>query len=574
MLEIIPKFEPSQIENPGERDVYEALLKHAPTDWFIRYHYLYTWRDGKFLRDGEIDFVILIPKLGLLVLEVKSSHGYDCIDGQWCRVDKHLKREKTDNPFDQAIGNKHRLVEQLCVSIYRVPKNDFPGNYGYAVVYPRAKFEGGLPECCDASLLIANKDMPRLVERLNGILSSGRSSITKEIFSGEIFRQSQDYFRDQAKLVPVIAPEVADDNKTINALTMNQYNALRGLLDEKKLHVRGGAGSGKTLLAKWSAEHKASQGKLVLLTCFNRNLAAWLSRSCQSSPTISAYSFFALARDIILRAGLVFRVPVNKEDKDIFWKEEVPVMLCDALDRLVTPAADRYDCILVDEAQDFAPNWWLPIQLLLKDPDNGLIQIFSDEDQRGVYGAEDCFPAGLIEMPLRENCRNTRSITKFSSNIIERPGHAFTLAPHGAYPSIHGPNPDARSRATSVKSIFNSLCEQGFQTSQIAILSPYLQQSEKSSLHYLGKIRNLSTSGDDKWLQSWQDGKAIWASTIKAFKGLEADCVILTDVGKSCLEPSRRAELYVGCTRAKHILQIVTEDSEVLNLLNNRNLYV
>lgn len=558
MPHIIPKLDPTQIENPGERDVYEALIEHAPSDWFIRYHYLYSWRDGKFLRDGEIDFVILIPKLGLLVLEVKSSHGYDCIDGQWCRVDKHLQREKTGNPFDQAMGNKHRLIEQLCKSIYCVPKNDFPGNYGYAVVYPRAKFEGGLPECCDPSLLITNKDMPRLIEKLRGILSIGRTAVQKETFSGETFRQAQDYLRDQTKLVPVIAPDVADDNKTISALTQNQYNALRGLLDERKLHVRGSAGSGKTLLAKWSAEHKASQGKRVLLTCFNRNLAGWLDRGCKSSPTIEAISFFTLARNFIVRAELPFIVPTDKAKKDAFWKEVVPVMLCDALDRLNAATSDRYDCVIVDEAQDFAPNWWLPLQLLLRDPDHGLIQIFSDEDQRGVYGAEDCFPAGLIEMPLRENCRNTRSITEFSSKIIQRPAHAFTLAPNGVSPSIHEPIPDARTRASTVKSIFNSLCEQGFQTSQIAILSPYSHKSDISSLRYLGKIRNLPTAGDDRGLQNWQDGKTIWASTIKAFKGLEADCIILTDVGQSCMETTRRAELYVGCTRAKHILHIIT----------------
>lgn len=569
MPEIIPKLNPDQIKNPGERDVYEALIANAPPDWFIRYHYLYTWREGKFLRDGEIDFVILIPKIGLLVLEVKSSHGYDCIDGQWCRVDKHLNREKTDNPFDQAMGNKHRLVEQLSKSVYRIAKKDFPGNYGYCVVYPRGKFEGGLPDCCDPSLLITNKDMPRLVKRLIGILSAGGAAKEKDGFSGEIFTQAKDYLRDQVKLVPVIAPDVSDDEKTISALTLNQYNALSGLLDDRRLHIKGGAGSGKTLLAKWSAEHKASQSKRVLLTCFNRNLAGWLRKECASSPTIEASSFFALARGIIIRAGIPFRVPTDRQKLDIFWKEKVPVMLCDALDQTGSQATDRYDCVIVDEAQDFAPNWWLPLQLLLKDPDNGLIQIFSDEDQRGVYGADDCIPSGLIEMPLKENCRNTQCITEFSGKLIERDAHAFTLAPNGESPFIHEPVLEAHSRAATVKSIYNSLCEQGLQTSQIAILSPYSAKSEMSSLHYLGKIRNLPLAGDDKGLQIWQDGKAVWTSTIKAFKGLEADCIIITDIGKRCMDSSWRSELYVGCTRAKHRLHIVTEDRETLSSLKN-----
>jgi superfamily I DNA/RNA helicase len=296
------------------------------------------------------------------------------------------------------------------------------------------------------------------------------------------------------------------------------------------------------------------------LTCFNRNLAAWLEKSCRESTTIRATSFFTLAREFITRAGLKFAAPTDAEKANLFWKEEVPVILCEALDRLNDQDTKRFDCVIVDEAQDFAPDWWLPLQLLLKEPDSGLIQIFSDEEQRGVYGTEDSFPTGLIEMPLNENCRNTRSISEFSSRIVNSSSHAFTLAPRGAPPIIHEPISDARTRATNIKTIFNSLCEQGFDTSQIVILSPYTSKSEKSSTHFLGKIRTLATAGDDKGLQSWQEGKAIWVSTIKAFKGLEADCVILTDVGEHLLETIRRSELYVGCTRAKHILHILPSD--------------
>jgi hypothetical protein len=41
-----------------------------------------------------------------------------------------------------------------------------------------------------------------------------------------------------------------------------------------------------------------------------------------------------------------------------------------------------FDAIVVDEAQDFADNWWQPILAALRDPDSGGLFIFSDEGQR------------------------------------------------------------------------------------------------------------------------------------------------------------------------------------------------
>lgn len=572
MSNIIPALQVNEIENDGERDVYEALANNAPSDWFIRYNYIFTWKNGNYYQDGEIDFIILIPKIGLLVLEVKGSHGYDCLDGQWCRVDKHLKRTKTKNPFGQAMGNKHTLVSQLCKKVYKVGKDEFPGNYGYAVVYPRAMFEGALPDACEPSLIVANRDMPRLVSRLEAILKKDSANPTRSIFEKEFFNQAKKYLSDQTTLVPVLSPEIADDNKTITHVTQDQYRILKSLLDHQRLHVEGGAGSGKTLLAKWSSEHKASNGDNVLFTCYNRNLAAWLKRDLDSTSNIRVSSFFALARDVIIKAGIPFNPPSDPSENKRFWRDQVPNMMCEALEHSNNSEIKQsFDCIIVDEGQDFSSDWWFPLMLLHKDPDNGLLQVFSDEDQRAIYGTDNSFPLDLFKIPLTFNCRNTRSITTFSSKLIDRQPLFFERSPKGLPPSDCGPLPDARSRASEVKSIFNELCKQGFTTSQIAILSPFKKENNDSSLKYLKKIRNLPIVNEDSGIQSWQNGKGIWGSTIKSFKGLEADCIILTDISKNHLHPRRIADFYVGCTRAKNILKIVVSDHETQSFIKNQS---
>lgn len=559
MAKMIPRLKPSEISNEGERDVYRILQEDAPRNWVVRYNFTYAWKDNRTIRDGEIDFIVLIPGRGVIVLEVKSSYGYDCADGEWYRVKKDMRREKAGNPFEQAIGNKHRLITQISKSVFRVRKNDFPGLFAFAVIYPRARFEGNLPESCDPLLIVSHKDIESLPNRLEKIIQASGFESIGEQFSGENFSKTERYLAENIGLVPVIAPQVGDNDKIINALTRSQYQALQGLLRQQRLHVRGCAGSGKTMLAKWSADHFVAEGKSTLLTCFNRNLARWLTKTTDASTTLATKSFFSIAKEVIIKSGLKFSPP-NKSKLDHFWREEVPSLLINALDILSEETWPRFDVIVVDEAQDFAPNWWIPLQLMLKDPDSGIIQIFSDQDQAGVYGSGDGYPPNLVEIPLFENCRNTKEIALYSCGILGKAGRSFELSPNGPSPSIREASPRPETRAKEVKAIYNELRNNGFAAYQIAILSPYSNSSDRSSLRHLKTLNGLPVCGDDSSLESWKNGKSVWASTIKGFKGLEADCVILTDIGMVQASSSSISEIYVGTTRGRHLLFIVPVD--------------
>ncbi len=56
---------------PGERDVFAALREAPGAKGWIVFHSLGIGRHATQM-EGEVDFVVLAPELGMLVIEVKS----------------------------------------------------------------------------------------------------------------------------------------------------------------------------------------------------------------------------------------------------------------------------------------------------------------------------------------------------------------------------------------------------------------------------------------------------------------------------------------------------------------------
>lgn len=69
---------------------------------------------------------------------------------------------------------------------------------------------------------------------------------------------------------------------------------------------------------------------------------------------------------------------------------------------------DRFDAVVADEAQDFSDEYWLGVEMLLRDQENGHLYIFIDENQ-ALYPRKAKLPAEDELFYLTNNCRNTVS---------------------------------------------------------------------------------------------------------------------------------------------------------------------
>jgi hypothetical protein len=138
--------------------------------------------------------------------------------------------------------------------------------------------------------------------------------------------------------------------------------------------------------------------------------------------------------------------------------------------------------------------------------------------------------------------------------MIDRPRLSTFLQPEGCPPRILPSCEETAERGRALKKVCGEMLREGFKPSQIAILSPHASLHSFSTLKTLVSIEKIPVSGEPDSVVEWMEGRSIWASTIKAFKGLEAACIILTDIMDEDLHDSSLCELYVGSTRAKHHL--------------------
>jgi superfamily I DNA/RNA helicase len=328
-------------------------------------------------------------------------------------------------------------------------------------------------------------------------------------------------------------------------LTRQQYEAVSGVLGNPRVRIEGVAGSGKTLIALWAAREFADAGKRVLLCCFNKGLSAWLREEMSSSPAVVDH-FHAMADAFCKKAGMALP---NDRNSPAFWEDVVPIQLMDAIDFLGNTA--KFDVILVDEAQDFHANWWTPLEMMLKDNTSSLY-MFLDLEQSGIYGKETVFPCTGLTYALSRNCRNSQLITKASGFVVGREIPSKTGMPEGAEPVFLKTEPDREKRTLLLKKQVNKLFNEGYEPGDIAILSPWSRTNPKCSVFTV--INNIQVNDD---VLSWKRGECLLGSTIKAFKGLDAKCVIITDVPAYCSPGFTETDLYVGVTRAKHALYLI-----------------
>ena len=192
-------------------------------------------------------------------------------------------------------------------------------------------------------------------------------------------------------------------------LTQEQATILQVTRLLNRVEVRGGAGSGKTVLALQQAKELTRgrgerEPQRVALLCYSIGLAEYLKREvAELAPQAPAgvRRHLPRARQAVGRAG---RRPHGQR---VLGGRAARRLMADLAEEL--PDGERFDAVIVDEAQDFADSWWTPLLKALRDEEEGGLYVYSDENQR-IFARFGRPPVPLVPLVLDHNLRNTQQI--------------------------------------------------------------------------------------------------------------------------------------------------------------------
>ena len=515
--------QPSGDPPRSELDVWTAL-EQLPNSWRVFHSVGFQVPKGRKVIDGEADFVLLHPKHGFIVLEVKGG-TVTVEDGNWYQTSKGGDRHRlAQSPFQQAS----RAMYDLCQYIEAAARPIKACTR--AVVFPAASHPGAMGPDAPAEQIISRDELSDMHSAVDRLIDYAK--LTDDLHPERIAAITS-LLAPTRKLSLLLRTTIDESNRALIDLTDRQLELLRFLRHQRRALITGVAGTGKTILAIEQARHLARSGLRVLLMCFNRPRADYMSESIEEDD-IRVGSFHQLGLDMVKRAGFV---PNFEPDRD-WWENELPELLPEAADRL----DERFDALVIDEGQDFKPQWFTALQFLLLDPDEGPMFVFYDQNQTiYVDGWERPFEAEPF--PLETNCRNTKPIADRVARVIGV--DSASLGADGSDPVwVEAEDEDAvRDRLDQI--IGGLVQKEDLSPRQIVVLTDRRSVADSLKGDSFGGVK-LHALGA-------KSGSIV--ETVHRFKGLESDVIILI---LSELDDDRdRAVAYIGMSRARAMLIVL-----------------
>jgi hypothetical protein len=567
MAKMIPPYWHEKTPNSEQR-VFNLLQNDPDTEGWIVFHSLNLKQSGNGPY-GEVDFVALIPRSGVLCIEVKGGR-VACKDGAWTSTDASgavhaLKR----SPFKQAQDGMHEvrkaLEERLAGTseFYKVP-------FGHLVIFtdvdapPRdigtepweVIDRGSLGTAISGHLLKAAKHQRARL----------RIQTSPPEPQAAIFKQMRDVLRPDFDRVISRGALLCDSERRLLRLTEEQYHILDLLGGNERCLFEGAAGTGKTLLALEFARRCARSGDKVLLVCFNRLLGDWFSNEVRLTSTgtnITSGRFYKCLRDAIVAS------PIATEFLDTEKQTGSSTLFDDVYPQYGQLALDsnqaKYDIVVVDEAQDLMHG---PSLNLLDAWINGGLRegrwaFFGDFHRQAIYGTGHSVNAyealasvcsSYARASLKQNCRNTRRIAEETALLSGFDSPPYRMGQIDGAPVDYLDYVDMESQRAALEKTLSKLAiERDLLPSDVVILSKY--RLDQSVAGKLADNPHFSIRSVDQMPGKDTRKPTFIFATAQAFKGMESKVIVLCDVERiDCDED--RSLLYVAMSRARSLLTV------------------
>ena len=523
MAQLFPSnFEVSGLEH-SEAVVVRSFLENLDQSWVVIPSVNITHKG----QDREIDVILISQDHGAYLVEVKG--GMITVDqGQWKSYDHKIK-----NPAVQVSTAKHHLISRL--SAMKVDLSQIFIQHIVAfpdiITFPE---EGAGPDC-PRGIVFTKTELAHPITQLTKLRKD------QPAFSEQTLEKYLKAIRPDVREIDVQGGNISGVSERIARSTIDQLSIVFGLDENRRVHIRGAAGTGKTFIATNWAKRAVQRGERTLVICYNRELGIEINhnmtefRETLEDPSLLTVSSFHAYANVLLGDN----APKNADNQPSEWwrNHHAELILAN-----IASITQRFDTIIVDEGQDFHSLWFTVLDNLLADKTNSRLLVMSDEAQ-AIYAEAPELQPNVTTLLLDKNVRNTNKI----ANLVRRlggaevtagmtPGQDIDLYPIGGL---------KERRKAFVKALTKVRDELAIPPSQTLILVRHNR--------YINELMDDSTV--DFPLCKWadRDEEHYPFGTIHGTKGLERMAVILID---DDAQPDLTLT-YIGASRAVMYLAVI-----------------
>lgn len=564
---MIPPYISPDVKSNAEKIIFDLFRQCEGTEDWIVLHSLGVSKHINLLY-GEVDFLVLAPKTGIFVLEVKGGR-IKRQEGIWYFTDKYGNTsQRRKGPFEQASAGMFSIIDALKKK-YGNESNISKILYGYGVMFPDIIYDDDSIDINKWQIFDKNdnNNVKSYVKRLSKNYSkqlTEKYNISPEerLPDNKIIKMILSYLRGDFDKPVSFQLKVNEIEISQKKLTDGQFCCLDALEDNPRCLIQGPAGTGKTILAIENTIRSLSRGENVALFCYNNLLGDYLKQYFIANNCYGQPYFVGTFHSFMVRIIKEAKIRTDKYDlhSKEFWDTIMPILFLEA----INDNSVRLDRIIIDEAQDLLKDNYIDIfdSILIKGFDRGKWSLFGDFSRQSLYVdlSYDSMleiieeKTSFINYKLFLNCRNTMQICEEIQNITGFSSHKYSKNAVNGLPVNYFVWKNHEEQLEKIEILLEKLLDkEHLDPGTITLLS-----SHKKDGSIMVKIRRK--------IQNYvlNQSSCLSFCTIQSFKGLENSIIILIDIDSY----ADNKLLYVGLSRAKAALYVF--ESEVAHVERTR----
>ena len=321
-----------------------------------------------------------------------------------------------------------------------------------------------------------------------------------------------------------------------------------------RLHVRGSPLCGKTVVARRFFQEAVERSRKPLLVCFNRQLMERIRALVGKGGLVETWH------------GLCYRFLESIDEAPDFSRRdsyaEFWPRIQDQVMAAPIPESWMFDSIIVDEGQDFEPDWFDILKLFARD---GADIVWLEDPHQAIRTNDPVALEGFVGFNAHSNYRSPESIARFIKKTLP-----FEFEQANDLPGLGvgvQAYEDDRHQARLVSRTVSELLARKFEPQDIVILS--MRGIGNTCLGDRARVGNHTLkrfSGEYDLLgnQVFTPGQ-LHLESVYRYKGQQAPAIIAIDVESRSRDEERMQRiLHTAFSRATVRLDVLVKSGDPL----------